>query len=83
MIRIQNVYYMLSYAFSNLNEAEAKKYSSEKFEFIDDLFTAILAKGLAKQIKRGLGKEYLYRTEELIAPKGRISVSETLKMRAV
>lgn len=83
MIRIQNVYYMLSYAFRNLNEAEAKKYSSEKFEFIDDLFTAILAKGLAKQIKRGLGKEYLYRTEELIAPKGRISVSETLKMRAV
>ena len=35
MIKIQNVYYMLSYAFQNLNEVEAKKYSAEKFEFID------------------------------------------------
>ena len=62
MIKIQNVYYMLSYAFQNLNEVEAQKYSAEKFEFIDDLFTAILAKGIAKQVKRGLGKEYIYHT---------------------
>ena len=83
MIKIQNVYYMLSYAFQNLNEVEAKKYSAEKFEFIDDLFTAILAKGIAKQVKRGLGKEYVYRTEELMSPRGRISISETVKLRAV
>mgnify|MGYP003289013005 CR=1 FL=1 len=83
MIKIQNVYYMLSYAFQNLNEEEAQKYSSEKFEFADDLFTAILAKGIAKQVKRGLGKEYLYHTEEMVSPKGRIRVAETLKMRAV
>ena len=74
---------MLSYAFQNLNEAEAIKYSSEKFEFIDDLFTVILAKGIAKQLKRGLGKEYLYHTKELVSPKGRIDISETLKMKAV
>lgn len=83
MIKIQNVYYMLAYAFHGLNETEAKKYSSEKFEFIDDLFTVVLAKGMAKQVKRGLGKEYLYHTEDLVSPKGRISVSEILKMRAV
>lgn len=83
MIKIQNVYYMLSYAFQNLNEAEAKKYSSEKFEFIDDLFTAILAKGIAKQVKRGLGKDYVYHTEELVSPRGRVCITETLKMRAV
>lgn len=83
MIKIQNVYYMLSYAFQNLNEVESKKYSAEKFEFIDDMFTAILAKGIAKQVKRGLGKEYLYHAEELLSPRGRISISETLKMRAV
>lgn len=83
MIKIQNIYYMLSYAFQNLNEAEVNKYSFEKFEFIDDLFTSILAKGIAKQIKRGLGKEYIYHTEELTSPKGRVNISETLKMRAV
>ena len=83
MIKIQNIYYMLSYAFHNLNEVEAKKYSSEKFEFIDDLFTAILAKGIAKQVKRGLGKDYVYHTEELLSPRGRINISDTLKIRAV
>lgn len=83
MIKVQNVYYMLSYAFQNLNETEARNYSSEKFEFIDDLFTAILAKGIAKQVKRGLGKEYLYHTEELASPKGRICVSDILKLRSV
>lgn len=83
MIRIQNVYYMLAYAFQNLNEAEVKNYSAEKFEYIDDLFTVILAKGIAKQIKRGLGKEYLYHTEELISPKGRICIADTMKLRAV
>lgn len=83
MIRIQNVYYMLAYAFQNLNEAEARNYSIEKFEYIDDLFTVILAKGIAKQIKRGLGKEYVYHTEELVSPKGRICVAATMKLRAV
>lgn len=83
MIKVRNVYYMLSYAFQNLNETEVQNYSSEKFEFIDDLFTAILAKGIAKQVKRGLGKEYLYHTEELAAPKGRICVADTLKFRAM
>lgn len=81
MIKIQNVYYMLSYAFHNLNKDGIKKYSSEKFEYIDDLFTVILAKGIATQVKRGLGKEYVYYTDELVSPRGRINISETLKMR--
>lgn len=74
---------MLSYAFQNLNEDEITKYSFEKFEFVDDLFTAILAKGIAKQVKSGLSKEYCYRTEELISPKGRINFVETSKIRTV
>ncbi|MCH5259643.1 MAG: 5-methylcytosine-specific restriction endonuclease system specificity protein McrC [Lachnospiraceae bacterium] len=83
MIKMQNVYYMLSYAFQNLNETAAQQYSSEKFEFIDDLFTAILAKGIAKQVKQGLGKEYIYHTDELSSPTGRINISETIKTRAL
>lgn len=83
MIKVQNVYYMLSYAFHNLKEEEARNFSAEKFEYIDDLFTVILAKGISKQIKRGLGKEYLYHSEMLASPKGKICVSGTLKIRAM
>lgn len=74
---------MLSYAFRTLHEAEAEKYLSEKFEYIDDLFTVILAKGIGKQVKQGIGKEYVYNTQELISPKGKICISETIKVRAV
>lgn len=64
MIKIQNIYYMLAYAFRALNESEARRFSFENFEFIDELFTVILAKGIAKQVKRGLGKEYIYHAED-------------------
>lgn len=83
MVRIQNIYYMLSYAFQSLNEKESSKYGAEEFEYIDDLFTVILAKGISKQLKQGLGREYVIQTEELISPKGKINISETVKLRAI
>lgn len=83
MIRVQNIYYMLAYAFQNLNEAEIKKYSFEDFEYVDDLFTVILAKGIAKQVKRGLGKEYVHHTENLVSPKGKICLSESVNLRSI
>ncbi len=83
MIRVQNIYYMLAYAFQNLNEAEINKYSFEDFEYVDDLFTVILAKGIAKQVKRGLGKEYVYHTENLVSPKGKICISESVKLKSI
>lgn len=79
MIKVQNIYYMLAYAFQNLNSQEEKKYAEEKFELIDDLFAAILANGIAKQLKRGLGQEYITCTKELSSPKGKICLADTLK----
>lgn len=46
MIRIQNIYYMLAYAFQVLNEDSYKKVAAEEFEYVSDLFSAILAKGM-------------------------------------
>jgi 5-methylcytosine-specific restriction enzyme subunit McrC len=59
MIKIQNIYHMLAYAFGVLNESGYRSVSDEEFEYVYDLLAAILAKGIGHQIKRGLGREYI------------------------
>lgn len=59
MIPIKNIFYMLSYAFQVLNEQGFKSIETEKFENVADLCAAILAKGVSKQLKQGLGREYI------------------------
>lgn len=79
MIPIKNIYYMLTYAFQVLNEQGYRDMATEEFDNVAELCSAILAKGVSIQIKRGLGREYLQKTEKLTTVKGRIEVSETVK----
>lgn len=83
MIRIQNIYYMLAYAFQVLNEQGYKNIATEEFDNTAELCSAILARGISMQIKRGLGKEYIPRTEALSALRGKIDISETVKTQAL
>lgn len=81
MIKIKNIYYMLAYAFQVLNEDSYAQIASEEFDNSADLCAAILAKGIANQVKRGLGKEYISQTQALSSPRGKINVSASLKQR--
>lgn len=83
MIPIQNVYYMLSYAFSVLNEQGYKNIATEQFNNTAELMAAILAKGIAVQIKRGLGKEYMPQTEPLSALREKIDIAESIKTQTL
>ena len=83
MIPIQNVYYMLSYAFQVLNEDRYRDMATEEFENAAELCAAILIKGIYTQLKRGLGREYIEQTEALASPRGRIEVSESLKTMSI
>lgn len=83
MIRIQNIYYMLSYAFQVLNEQGYRNVATEEFNNVAELCAAILARGVCAQLKRGLGKEYVPRTEALSTLRGSIDISETLKTQAL
>ena len=79
MIRIQNIYYMLSYAFQVLNEQGYKQIATEEFENVAELCSAILIKGVTSQIKRGLGKEYVEQTDSLASLRGKINISASVK----
>ncbi len=82
MIKIQNIYYMLSYAFKSLNEHGYQQCGEEKFENCSELFCALLTKGIETQLKRGLGKEYISKKESLNTPKGKISITESIKTQS-
>lgn len=83
MIRIQNIYYMLAYAFHVLNEQGYKSISTESFDNTAELFAEILSRGISNQIKRGLGKEYISRQEALSTLRGRLNISESIKTQTI
>ena len=79
MIPIQNIYYMLSYAFKVLDEQGYKSIATEEFHNVAELCAAILSKGVEYQLKRGLGRTYIAETEALSSPRGRIEINESIK----
>ena len=80
-IFIKNIYYMLSYAFSTLRQGGYESVAAEEFENIHDLFAAILSKGIGRQLKQGLFREYVSRIEDLSAVRGKIDMQGTSRNR--
>ena len=80
-IFIKNIYYMLSYAFKILKQSNYDEVASEKFENAQDLFAAILSKGIAQQLKQGLYREYITKNETLSIMRGKLDLQETLRNR--
>lgn len=83
MIRIQNIYHMLAYAFQTLRGQGYRDIAAEEFDNTADLLAEILARGVSLQLKRGLGREYVDREEALSSPRGKIELSESLKTRSI
>lgn len=82
-ILIKNIYYMLSYAFKNLESTCQYTADCETFENMQDLFSIILYKGISNQLKRGLYKEYSEEQEKLTTIRGKININETIKTNSL
>lgn len=83
MIKIQNIYYMLTYAFQILKEQGYANCATEEFENTADLLSAILVKGVTVQIKRGLNRTYVEKTESLSCLRGKINVTESIRQQTI
>lgn len=70
---------MLSYAFLALREQGYKSLATEQFHNMEELCAAILSKGVSLQLKRGLGREYILKTEPLSTLRGKINISDSIK----
>lgn len=80
-IFIKNIYYMLSYAFTTLRQGGYNDIAAEEFADLHNLFAAILAKGISRQLKQGLYREYVNRKEDLPLVRGKIDMPGTIRNR--
>ena len=78
-ILIKNIYYMLAYAFSSLSQTGYENVEKEEFDNIHNMFAAILSRGVNLQLKHGLYKEYVTKTEDLSVIRGKIDINGTIK----
>ena len=83
VIRVRNVFHMLAYAFSALTEQGYRAVATEDFDNAAELCAAILERGVSLQLKRGLGQEYVNRTEARSSLRGAIKVTESVKSQAI
>ena len=78
-IQIQNIYYMLAYAFKALREGVYSNMSGEEFEHVEDLFGEILSLGLSHLLKRGLHRMYEEIHEDMAGLHGKIDMTGTIR----
>lgn len=77
-IPVQNVYYLLCYAWNRLDEGEMVDVSTLGSNQILDLLAGVLASGTSLLIRRGLDRGYQERQEDLQTIRGRIQFNESL-----
>ena len=78
MIPIRNIYYMLSYAFSELRGTDYRYMNVENLDTMKDLCACILIRAVSLQLKRGLIREYITEENELMSPKGKIDITSSI-----
>ncbi len=78
-IPIENIYYLLCYAWNKLDEKERVNVSIDDKTELLDLFAKVLINATRILLKRGIDKSYIDHTEELAGVKGKIQISQTLK----
>ena len=72
---------MLSYAFQVLRQSNYESIEKEEFNNAQDLFAAILIKGVSRQLKQGLYREYITFSDTLTVMRGKLNMPETVRCR--
>jgi 5-methylcytosine-specific restriction enzyme subunit McrC len=80
-IAIANIYYMLSYAYQSLQQKNYEEIMTEAFENVQDLFAAILAKGMMAQFKQGISRKYVEKQDTLSTLRGKIDIRESMQLK--
>ncbi len=79
MVRINNIYHMLAYAFRSLNVGDITQMGREEFENMHELFAEIIITGMRKQLKRGFPHRYVSKSEELSNLRGKIDLQSSVR----
>ncbi len=78
-IPIENIYYLLCYAWNKLDEKDRVAVSAEDFKELLDLLAKVLINSTRILLKRGIDRNYINITTEFPGIKGKFELSQTLK----
>lgn len=78
-IPIENIYYLLCYAWDRLEEAELTGVTPTPEMRLPELFARVLRGGVTHLLKRGLARAYVTNEEEIAGVRGRLNVGMSLK----
>ena len=77
-IPIQNIYYLLIYAWDALEDAETLELATEECRTLADLFAIMLSRGMEKIIRRGLDRGYLPHHERFRSIRGKLNLARSI-----
>jgi 5-methylcytosine-specific restriction enzyme subunit McrC len=81
-IPIQNIYYLLVYAWNSLEEAALLDVEIEDGTTVLDLFARVLKSGLDHLLRIGLDRNYVVEKEAIAGIKGKIDISTSIKLNS-
>lgn len=82
-IPVENIYYLLCYAWNKLEEKERISVSVDDKTRLQDLFAKILVNAVVLLLKRGVDRGYQIYVDELPGVKGKLELAQTLKSGAL
>ena len=78
-IPVQNIYFLLCYAWANLEQRDSVNIDAVDPHNVSDLYARVLSNGVQRLIKRGLDRSYTLHSEETPRLRGRIDFAQSIK----
>lgn len=78
-IPVANIYYLLCYAWDNLEEGEIVPVAQEDCHSLAELFARVLEGGCTHLLKRGLDRDYVTEEVDTSSLRGKLDVTTTVK----
>lgn len=78
-IPIENLYYLLCYAWGVSDQLDKVKVDGEKCHSLENLLSMVLLNACDRLLRRGLVREYRYKEQEVEGIRGKLNLAETLK----
>lgn len=77
-IPIQNLYYLLCYAWDQLEEGDLVDIAADDSKTLVELFARVLTNGTQRLVRRGFDRGYLVEVEETARLRGKLNLNESL-----
>lgn len=79
MIPIQNIYFLLCYAWGRFDEGDMKDVSATDCQSVADLLASVLCRGVNRLLKKGIDQGYVEQDEILNTVRGRVEIGYTVR----